>query len=88
MAGNYQDKTKALIDFVGLSAYDAVQYALDNGAKIDSVDDLTSDGDTPLIIAIKCQDIKMVSLLLNRKRINVNQSRSLSFYAFGDYRNC
>ncbi len=66
MAGNYQDKTKALIDFVGLSAYDAVKYALDNGAKIDANDDVSSDGDTPLIISIKCQDVKMVSLLLNR----------------------
>ena len=63
MVGNYQDKTKALIDFVGLSAYDAVRSALDAGAKIDARDQLTIDGDTPLIIAIKCQDIKMVSLL-------------------------
>jgi ankyrin repeat protein len=66
MVGNYQDKTKALIDFVGLSAYDAVKSALDAGAKIDAKDQLTTDGDTPLIIAIKCQDIKMISLLLNR----------------------
>ncbi len=65
MANNYQNKTKALIDFVGLSAYDAVKYAIDNGAKINEKDDIGSDGDTALIIAIKCQDIKMVSLLLN-----------------------
>jgi ankyrin repeat protein len=65
MASNYQDKTKALIDFVGLSSYDAVNYALSNGAKIDARDDIGSDGDTPLIIAIKCQDVKMISLLLN-----------------------
>ena len=66
MVANYQDQNKALIDFVGLSAYDAVEYALNHGAKIDIQDDISTDGDTPLIIAIKCQDIKMVSLLLTR----------------------
>ena len=65
MAANYQDMNKALIDFVGLSAYEAVQYTLQHGAKIDTKDDIGADGDTPLIIAIKCQDVKMISLLLN-----------------------
>ena len=65
MAANYQDINKALIDFVGLSAYGAVQYALQNGANVNIKDDVGADGDTPLIIAIKCQDIKMISLLLN-----------------------
>ena len=76
MAANYQDANKALIDFVGLSAYDAVQYALQHGAKVDIKDDIGIDGDTPLIIAIKCQDAKMISLLLNNgARLDVSNKK-------------
>ena len=76
MASNYRDKSKALVDFVGLGAYDAVKYALDNGANINVLDDVNKDGDTPLIIAIRCQDIKMISLLLNRgARLDVRNKK-------------
>ena len=77
IAANYQDKNKALIDFTGLSAIDAVQYALQNGAKIDFKDDVGGDGDTALIIAIKCQDLNMISLLLNNgASLNVKNKKN------------
>ncbi len=65
MVSNYQDMNKALIDFVGLGTFEAVQRALQNGADINCHDDNGNVGDTPLMIAIRCQDVQMVSLLLN-----------------------
>jgi ankyrin repeat protein len=76
MASNYKDKSKALVDFVGLGAYDAVKYALDNGANINTMDDVGKDGDTPLIIAIRSHDAKLVSLLLNKSaKLDVKNKR-------------
>jgi ankyrin repeat protein len=66
MAANYQDMNKALIDFTGLGSLEAVEYALQKGAKIDFKDDVTIEGDTALMIAIKSQDLPMVSFLLNQ----------------------
>jgi ankyrin repeat protein len=65
MAANYKDMNKALIDFVSLSSISGVEYALNHGANINIQDDIGQEGDTPLMIAVKLNNLNMISMLLN-----------------------
>ena len=66
--GNQEEKDKDLFDAIGIYDYDKVEDALNNGANVNA---LNNDGDTPLILAIKLEDIDMVYLLLERPDINI-----------------
>ena len=66
--GNQEEKDKYLFDAIGSYDYDEVENALNNGANVNA---LNNDGDTPLILAIKLEDIDMVYLLLERPDINI-----------------
>ena len=66
--GNQEEKDKYLFDAIGIYDYDKVEDALNNGANVNA---LNNDGDTPLILAIKLEDIDMVYLLLERPDINI-----------------
>ena len=66
--GNQEEKDKYLFDAIGIYDYDKVEDALNNGANVNA---LNNDGDTPLILAIKLEDIDMVYLLLERPDIDI-----------------
>jgi ankyrin repeat protein len=66
--GNQEEKDNYLFDAIGIYDYDKVEDALNNGANVNA---LNNDGDTPLILAIKLEDIEMVYLLLERPDINI-----------------
>jgi len=66
--GNPDEKDTYLFDAIGIYDYDKVEDALNNGANVNA---LNNDGDTPLILAIKLEDIDMVYLLLERPDINI-----------------
>jgi len=66
--GNQEEKDKDLFDAIGNHDADKVENALKNGANVNAKND---DGDTPLIHAIKSEDIDMVYLLLERPDINI-----------------
>ncbi len=61
-------KDTSLFDAIGIYDYDKVEKALNNGANVNAKN---NDGDTPLIHAIKLEDIDMVYLLLERTDINI-----------------
>ena len=61
-------KDTYLFDAIGIYDYDKVEKALNNGANVNAKN---NDGDTPLILAIKLEDIDMVYLLLERPDINI-----------------
>ena len=62
------EKDTYLFDAIGIYDYDKVEDALNNGANVNA---LNNDGDTPLILAIKLEDIDMVYLLLERPDIDI-----------------
>jgi len=66
--GNQEEKDNYLFDAIGIYDYDKVEDALNNGANVNA---LNNDGDTPLILAIKLEDIDMVYLLLERPDIDI-----------------
>jgi hypothetical protein len=66
--GNQEEKDKYLFDAIGSYDYDEVENALNNGANVNA---LNNNGDTPLILAIKSEDIDMVYLLLERPDIDI-----------------
>ena len=66
--GNQEEKDKYIFDAIGIYDYDKVEDALNNGANVNA---LNNDGDTPLILAIKLEDIDMVYLLLERPDIDI-----------------
>ena len=66
--GNQEEKDKYLFDTIGIYDYDKVEDALNNGANVNA---LNNDGDTPLIHAIRSEDINMVELLLEHPDINI-----------------
>ena len=66
--GNQEEKDKYLFDAIGIYDYDKVENALNNGANVNA---LNNNGDTPLILAIKSEDIDMVYLLLERPDIDI-----------------
>ena len=66
--GNQEEKDNYLFDAIGIYDYDKVEDALNNGANVNA---LNNDGDTPLILAIKSEDIDMVYLLLERPDIDI-----------------
>ena len=63
-----EEKDKYLFDAIDIYDYDKVENALNNGANVNVQN---KDGDTPLIRAIKLEDIDMVYLLLERPDINI-----------------
>ena len=63
-----KEKDTYLFDAIDISDYDKVENALNNGANVNAKN---NDGDTPLICAIKLEDIDMVYLLLERPDINI-----------------
>jgi len=63
-----EEKDTYLFDAIGIYDYDKVENALNNGANVNA---RNKDGDTPLIRAIKLEDIDMVYLLLERPDINI-----------------
>jgi len=63
-----EEKDRYLFDAIDISDYDKVENALNNGANVNA---RNKDGDTPLICAIKLEDIDMVYLLLERPDINI-----------------
>ena len=63
-----EEKDKDLFDAIDISDYDKVENALNNGANVNAQN---KDGDTPLIHAIKLEDIDMVYLLLERPDIDI-----------------
>jgi len=63
-----EEKDKYLFDAIGIYDYDKVEDALNNGANVNAQN---KDGDTPLIRAIKLEDIDMVYLLLERPDIDI-----------------
>ena len=63
-----EEKDKYLFDAIGIYDYDKVENALKNGANVNAQN---KDGDTPLIRAIKLEDIDMVYLLLEYPDINI-----------------
>ena len=63
-----EEKDTYLFGAIGIYDYDKVENALNNGANVNAKND---DGDTPLILAIKLEDIDMVYLLLERPDINI-----------------
>ena len=65
---NQEEKDNYLFDAIGIYDYDKVENALNNGANVNA---LNNDGDTPLILAIKLEDIDMVYLLLERPDIDI-----------------
>ena len=66
--GNQDEKDTYLFDAIAIYDYDKVEDALNNGANVNA---LNNDGDTPLILAIKSEDIDMVYLLLERPDIDI-----------------
>ena len=66
--GNQKEKDTYLFDAIGNHDYDEVENALYNGANVNAQN---KDGDTPLIRAIKLEDIDMVYLLLERPDIDI-----------------
>jgi ankyrin repeat protein len=66
--GNQKEKDTYLFDAIDIYDYDKVENALNNGANVNA---RNKDGDTPLIRAIKLEDIDMVYLLLERPDINI-----------------
>ena len=60
----YPNPNDALIDFTRIGSISGVQKALQRGANI-NFREIGANGDAPLIIAVKRNDIKLVSLLLN-----------------------
>ena len=66
--GNQEEKDNYLFDAIDIYDYDKVENALNNGANVNA---RNKDGDTPLIRAIKLEDIDMVYLLLERPDINI-----------------
>ena len=63
-----EEKDKYLFDAIDIYDYDKVENALNNGANVNAQN---KDGDTPLIRAIKLEDIDMVYLLLERPDIDI-----------------
>lgn len=63
-----EEKDKYLFDAIDIYDYDKVENALNNGANVNAQN---KDGDTPLIRAIKLEDIDMVYLLLEYSDINI-----------------
>jgi ankyrin repeat protein len=63
-----EEKDKYLFDAIDIYDYDKVENALNNGANVNA---RNKDGDTPLIHAIKLEDIDMVYLLLEDPNINI-----------------
>ena len=63
-----EEKDKYLFDAIDIYDYDKVENALNNGANVNAQN---KDGDTPLIRAIKLEDIDMVYLLLEYPDINI-----------------
>ena len=63
-----EEKDNYLFDAIGIYDYDKVEKVLKKGANVNAKND---DGDTPLILAIKLEDIDMVYLLLERPDINI-----------------
>jgi len=66
--GNQKEKDTYLFDAIDIYDYDKVENALNNGANVNAQN---KDGDTPLIRAIKLEDIDMVYLLLERPDIDI-----------------
>lgn len=66
--GNQEEKDNYLFDAIGIYNYDKVEDALNNGANVNA---LNNDGDTPLIHAIKVEDIDTVGLLLDHPDIDI-----------------
>ena len=63
-----EEKDKYLFDAIDIYDYNKVENALKNGANVNAQN---KDGDTPLIRAIKLEDIDMVYLLLEYPDINI-----------------
>ena len=63
-----EEKDKYLFDAIDIDDADKVEDALNNGANVNA---LNNDGDTPLILAIKLEDIDIVYLLLERPDIDI-----------------
>ena len=63
-----EEKDKYLFDAIDIYDYDEVENALNNGANVNAQH---KDGDTPLIRAIKLEDIDMIYLLLERPDIDI-----------------
>ena len=63
-----EEKDTYLFGAIGIYDYDKVENALNNGANVNA---RNKDGDTPLIRAIKLEDIDMVYLLLERPDIDI-----------------
>ena len=66
--GNQEEKDKYLFDAIYMDDAVKVENALNNGADVNA---LNNNGDTPLILAIKLEDIDMVYLLLERPDIDI-----------------
>ena len=66
--GNQEEKDKYLFDAIDIFDYDKVENTLNNGANVNAKND---DGNTPLMEAIKLEDIDMVYLLLEYPDINI-----------------
>jgi ankyrin repeat protein len=66
--GNQEEKDNYLFYAIGIYDYDKVEEALNNGANVNA---LNKGGVSPLIHAIKLEDIDMVYLLLERPDISI-----------------
>ena len=66
--GNQEEKDNYLFDAIEIDDAYKVEEALNNGANVNA---LNNNGDTPLILAIKLEDIDMVYLLLERPDIDI-----------------
>ena len=73
--GNQEEKDKYLFDAIGIYDYDKVEYALNNGANVNA---LNNDGDTPLIRAINSGEYDVIELLLENGADVTNEEQLLA----------
>ena len=73
--GNQEEKDNYLFEAIGIYDYDKVEYALNNGANVNA---LNNDGDTPLIHAINFGEYDVIELLLENGADVTNEEQSLA----------
>ena len=73
--GNQEEKDNYLFEAIGIYDYDKVEYALNNGANVNA---LNNDGDTPLIHAINFGEYDVIELLLENGADVTNEEQLLA----------